>query len=121
VRQASARCGKQLSIFKLCGSTTRLQLVGLTITTIATLPLLSSLVWRNFNTYWEKLIIEPKYSYYTIATALHPRLRLNWFKSAWRDYPDWYWKADTSLYKTFDKYAAVEIEQDELQAEEQQL
>ena len=76
---------------------------------------------EKLNTYWEKLIIEPKYSYYTIATALHPRLRLNWFKSAWRDYPDWYRKADTSLYKTFDKYAAVEIEQDELQAEEQQL
>jgi hypothetical protein len=76
---------------------------------------------EKLNTYWEKLIIEPKYSYYTVATALHPRLRLNWFKSAWRDYPNWYQKADISLHKTFDKYAAVETKQDELQAEEQQL
>ena len=36
---------------------------------------------EKLNTYREKLVMEPTPSLYTIATALHPRLRLNWFES----------------------------------------
>jgi hypothetical protein len=57
---------------------------------------------EKLNTYWKKLIIKPRYSYYTIVTALCPRLCLSWFKSAWRDFDDWQKKADISFYKNFD-------------------
>ncbi|KAF2621112.1 hypothetical protein BU25DRAFT_324358, partial [Macroventuria anomochaeta] len=56
---------------------------------------------EKLNTYWEKLVIEPTPSFYTISTALHPRLRLNWFKSHWRDYRDWQRKADNSFRTIF--------------------
>ena len=74
---------------------------------------------EKLNTYGEKLIINPTPSYYTIATALHPRLRLNWFKSHWRDFDDWHRKAEKSLRDTFKKYLAQETEPDELQFEDQ--
>lgn len=74
---------------------------------------------EKLNTYWTKLVIDPSPSYYTIATALHPRLRLNWFKCHWRDYPHWHQKADKSLRDTFKKYLAAENEPDELQTEDQ--
>ena len=57
---------------------------------------------EKLNTYWKKLIIKPRYSYYTIVTALRPRLCLSWFKSAWLDFDDWQKKADISFHKKFD-------------------
>jgi hypothetical protein len=74
---------------------------------------------EKLNTYWEKLVMEPTPSFYTIATALHPRLRLNWFKSHWRDYRDWQRKADNSFRNTFREYLAAEALSDETQNEEQ--
>jgi hypothetical protein len=76
---------------------------------------------QKLNTYWEKLILDPKYSYYTVATALHPMLRLNWFKSTWRDFDDWHKKAEYSLNKMFDKYSAAtsDSQEDEIEAKQQ--
>ena len=63
--------------------------------------------------------IEQLSSFYTIATALHPKLRLNWFKSHWRDYRDWQRKADNSFRNTFEEYLAAEAISDETENEEQ--
>ena len=65
------------------------------------------------------LIMEPTPSFYTIATALHPRLRLSWLKSYWCDYRDWQRKADSSFRNTFREYLAVEALSDEMQYEKQ--
>jgi hypothetical protein len=50
-----------------------------------------------------------------IATLLHPRLRLNWFQSQWKNYPEWYRKARKSLEKVFKDYLAAEAEADSSQ------
>lgn len=73
---------------------------------------------EKLNSYWQKLVIDPNTSYYTVATALHPRLRLNWFKSSWKQWPTWQRKADISFRTVFTKYLAAEIEPDEIQEEQ---
>jgi hypothetical protein len=42
---------------------------------------------EKLNTYFTKLVHEPDFSSYTIATALNPALRLNWFQTQWKHYP----------------------------------
>jgi hypothetical protein len=39
-------------------------------------------------TYFTKLVTDPKTSLYCVATALHPRLRLLWFQSHWKKFPE---------------------------------
>jgi hypothetical protein len=46
-----------------------------------------ALGFEKLNTYFSTLIYEPDVSYYTIATALNPALRLNWFQTQWKHYP----------------------------------
>jgi hypothetical protein len=48
-------------------------------------------------------------------------LRLNWFKSTWRDFDDWHKKAEYSLNKMFDKYSAAtsDSQEDEIEAKQQ--
>ena len=36
--------------------------------------------WEKLGGYWKNVVFEPFSSYYYIATALHPRLCLLWFK-----------------------------------------
>jgi hypothetical protein len=63
-----------------------------------------ALGFEKLNTYFSTLIHEPDVSYYTIATALNPALRLNWFQTQWKHYPRWVTKAQKSLKKVFDEY-----------------
>lgn len=66
--------------------------------------------YEKLNTYFERLFMEPTPSFYTIATALHPKLRLAWFKTHWKDFPAWHIKADKSVRTTFKRYVDLEIE-----------
>ena len=47
---------------------------------------------------------------FTIATALHPRLHMLWFKSHWKDYPAWHRKAEASMRSVFRQYIDLEVE-----------
>jgi hypothetical protein len=69
---------------------------------------------EKLNTYFDKLIMEPDVSYYAVATSLHPRLRLIWFKTHWRHFPKWYQKAEASINHVFKYYTDAEVEIDEL-------
>jgi hypothetical protein len=71
--------------------------------------------WENLNSYFHALIMVPDVSYYAVATLLHPRLRLDWFQSQWKNYPEWYRKAHKSLEKVFKEYLAAEAEVDNSQ------
>jgi len=69
-------------------------------------------------TYWEKIVIEPEVSYYAVATILHPRLRLLWFKDHWRRHTIWHKKAEASMEIVFQRYVdAEEIDEEEQLAE----
>jgi hypothetical protein len=46
-------------------------------------------------------------SYYCVATALHPRLCLAWFKDYWRDFDKWHRKAEADTRKVFNEYLAA--------------
>lgn len=67
---------------------------------------------EKLNTYFSRLVLEPDPSFYVIATALHPRLRLPWFKTRWKDFPQWHTKAEKSIYKVFRQYVDLEVEPD---------
>jgi hypothetical protein len=41
----------------------------------------AKLGYEKLNTYFSRLILDPTVSYYAVATALHPLLRLTWFKT----------------------------------------
>jgi hypothetical protein len=71
--------------------------------------------WERLNSYFLTLIITPDVSYYSNTTLLHPRPRLNWFQSQWKNYPEWYRKARKSLEKVFKDYLAAEAEADSSQ------
>ncbi|CAI6331579.1 unnamed protein product [Periconia digitata] len=70
-------------------------------------------------TYFEKLVIYPSLSLYCVATALHPRLRLLWFKTHWKHHKIWHRKAESSIHAVFKKYLdaednnTIEIDDDE--------
>jgi hypothetical protein len=63
--------------------------------------------------YFEKLIIQPQISYYVVATALHPALRLAWFQTHWKQYADWVKRAKESIIKIFKLYMAAEVDDDD--------
>jgi hypothetical protein len=71
--------------------------------------------WEKLNSYFHTLIMEPDVSYYSVATLLHPRLRLNWFQNQWKNYPSWYRKAQKSLEKVFKEYLTAKAEADDSQ------
>jgi hypothetical protein len=58
-------------------------------------------------------IIELEISFYAVATALHPALRLAWFHTHWKLYREWVKKASDSLNKIFKQYVAAEADDDE--------
>ncbi|KAF1937004.1 hypothetical protein EJ02DRAFT_470027 [Clathrospora elynae] len=49
-------------------------------------------------------------SYYAVATVLHPKLHINWFKDHWKNFPLWYKKADASVKEMFKSYLQAEVE-----------
>jgi hypothetical protein len=63
---------------------------------------------KKRNTYFTKLVHEPDFSSYTIATTLNAALCLNWFQNQWKHYPNWVAKAQKSLKKVFDDYIKQE-------------
>ena len=66
--------------------------------------------FEKINTYYGKLLMDPDVSIYAVATSLHPQLRLIWFKTHWKHYPDWYRKAEQSIRRTFKQYTEAEAE-----------
>jgi hypothetical protein len=62
---------------------------------------------EKINTYYERILIEPDVSIYAVATALHPHLRLLWFKTHWKNFPHWYSKAEKSICQTYKQYLEV--------------
>lgn len=65
-------------------------------------------------TYFQRLVLDPDPSYYCIATVLHPRLRLAWFKDHWSQYDAWHKKAEKSVRKVFKSYLDTKRKVDEL-------
>jgi hypothetical protein len=76
-----------------------------------------ALGFEKLNTSFTTHIYEPDVSYYTIATALNLALRLNWFQTQWKHYPQWVTKAQKLLKKVFDDYVKQDAaaNNDELQ------
>jgi hypothetical protein len=60
--------------------------------------------------YFDTLLMKPDVSFYAIATALNPKLRVAWFKTQWKRFPNWYKKAEASLRKVYKQYADEEAE-----------
>jgi hypothetical protein len=58
--------------------------------------------------------MQPNISFYAIATALHPKLRLTWFKAHWKNFPRWYRKAEALFRAAFKAYSKAEVEVEEL-------
>ncbi|KAE8846490.1 hypothetical protein HRS9139_01057 [Pyrenophora teres f. teres] len=44
---------------------------------------------QKLNNYFDKLVVGLDVSYYCVATALHPALRLAWFQTHWKPYNSW--------------------------------
>jgi hypothetical protein len=70
---------------------------------------------EKLSSYFDTLILRPDVSFYAVATLLHPRLRLNWFQSHWKNYPQWYRKAHRSLERVFKDYLNAEVEAEDSQ------
>jgi hypothetical protein len=70
--------------------------------------------FEKLNTYFELILMDPDVSFHAVATALHPGLRLNQFKSQWKRHPQWYNKAEKSIQKVFKQYVADEQEYEDL-------
>ena len=69
----------------------------------------------KLNSYFNLVLLQPDVSFYAVATALHPKLRLGWFKTQWKHFPHWYRKAETSIRRVFKQYTeAAEEAEDEL-------
>jgi hypothetical protein len=71
---------------------------------------------KKLNTYFDLILMAPNVSFYAVATTLHPWLRLNWFKSQWKHYPQWYSKAEKSIRKVFKQYVDDEVDLEESQS-----
>ena len=69
--------------------------------------------FEKLNSYFAKLIIEPEISYYVVATALHPALRLAWFQTHWKQYAEWVRRAKDSTSRVFKLYMAEEVDDDD--------
>jgi hypothetical protein len=70
---------------------------------------------ETLDTYFDLILMQPNVSFYAIATTLHPKLRLTWFKTHWKNFLRWYRKAEASFRATFKAYAEAEVEVEELQ------
>jgi hypothetical protein len=70
--------------------------------------------YEKLNTYFELILMDPDVSFHAVATALHPGLRLNQFKSQWKRHPQWYNKAEKLIQKVFKQYVADEQEYEDL-------
>jgi hypothetical protein len=68
---------------------------------------------EKLDTYFDKLLLQPDVSYYAVALALYPKLRLTWFKTHWKHYPRWYKKAEADICKVYARYLEAEVEADE--------
>jgi hypothetical protein len=62
---------------------------------------------EKLNTYWKKLIFDGS-SPYIVATALHPKLRGNWFADKWRKFPEYVKQADACIRQAFDSALSIE-------------
>ena len=62
----------------------------------------------KLTTYWGKLVLDREISYPCVATILHPKLRISWFKDHWRRHPLWYKKAEKSMKAVFEQYLSQE-------------
>jgi hypothetical protein len=68
---------------------------------------------EKLNTYWKKLIFDGS-SPYIVATALHPKLRGNWFADKWRKFPDYVKQADACIRQAFEvALSAAQIKDDD--------
>ncbi|KAF1943323.1 hypothetical protein EJ02DRAFT_486282 [Clathrospora elynae] len=56
--------------------------------------------------------MEPNVSFYAVATALNPALRLNWFQNHWKNFPLRVRKAHQSMKKLFEDYISSKAEAD---------
>jgi hypothetical protein len=68
---------------------------------------------KKLNTYFDLILMVPYVSFYTIATALHSCFCLNWFKSQWKHYSQWYSKAEKSIWKVFKQYVNDNVDLEE--------
>ncbi|KAK7178414.1 transposase-like protein [Paraphaeosphaeria sporulosa] len=69
------------------------------------------LALEKLDTYFQKLVVpadDGAPSLYCVATAMHPCLRLSWFKSQWRDFPHWQKAAEKSIRDVYNQYLAAE-------------
>jgi len=69
--------------------------------------------FEKLNTYFDTLVLNPDVTYYAVATALHPKLRLNWFQNHWKNFPFWYKRAESSIRSVFKDYVEVEVKVEE--------
>jgi hypothetical protein len=67
---------------------------------------------EKLNSYFNTVLLTPDISYYAVATALHPKLRMNWFKTHWKNYPHWYKKAEAGVRRVFKNYVEDEVEEE---------
>ena len=67
------------------------------------------LALQKLITYFEKLVLTSDGpSLYCVATAMHPLLRLSWFKTQWSRHALWHKTAEKSIRETFAQYMAAE-------------
>jgi hypothetical protein len=66
--------------------------------------------FEQLNTYFERLVMKPHPSFYVVATALHPKLRLTWFKTRWKDFPRWHSKAERLIRRVFKQYLDIKVD-----------
>lgn len=68
---------------------------------------------QKLNTYFNMLVVGLDVSYYCVATALHPALRLAWFQTHWKPYNSWVKAAEASVKKVYNEYLAAELDNEE--------
>ncbi|KAK7177592.1 hAT family dimerization domain protein [Paraphaeosphaeria sporulosa] len=66
------------------------------------------LALEKLGTYFQKLVLEDAPSLYCVATAMHPCLRLSWFKFHWKLHPQWHKAAEKSIREVYKQYLAAE-------------
>ena len=68
---------------------------------------------EKLDKYFGKLVLDVHPSLYCVATALHPKLRMLWFKKHWGEYPTWHARAEKSLRKVFQHYVTLQEQEEE--------
>lgn len=77
--------------------------------------------FEKLNTYWAKVIFDSEPSPYSVATVLHPRLRIAWFKQTWKNDKDYYTKVKKDMKATFEQYLDLIAQEEEEDNGEQPL